>query len=111
MTPEAQARISIIADEINSRIAIERGDKALAAIKLETRWLVISAPARDHEIDDSFYAEDRAQLVKLWPHIRHQRLPRTWLNSFFADLVAAQASAFAHLIEIRHQRRRARCGA
>ena len=85
-----------------------RAERLVEAIKLETRWLLISAPtASDHEISEDFATLDRRQFVSAWPAIRNRRLPAADLEQFYT-LVADRASAFAHLIEIRRMRARAR---
>lgn len=81
----------------------DRAMQLLAAIKNETRWLVLASPVRSFDIDESGYAEDRATLLCAWPIIRNRRLPSSFYQSFY-DLAADHASLFARLIEIRKQR-------
>lgn len=80
-----------------------RAARLLEAIKIETRWLLLSARARPFGINEDGFDQDRANLVSLWPDFRHRRVPAAYLRSFY-DLVADQASLLAHLIEIRRQR-------
>ena len=80
-----------------------RAARLLATIKVETRWLLCVAPARNFEVNEEGHAEERRALIKTWPDIRHQRLPAAFLVSFY-DFVADQASRLALLIEIRRQR-------
>ncbi|NEW96612.1 hypothetical protein [Rhodopseudomonas sp. BR0G17] len=84
-----------------------RAEKLLDAIKLETHWLLISARPRNYQIDESHYAEDRALFVKVWPLIRGQRVPESFLTDFYS-VRDQHASALTHLIEIRRQRAHAR---
>lgn len=84
---------------------IERADRLLDRIKLETRWLLISTPTRGFRIDESEYAGDRQKLVAAWPAIRHRRIELNASGGFY-HVVGDQASLFTHLIEIRRQRTR-----
>jgi hypothetical protein len=90
--------------------AIERAHDLLAAIKTETRWLLLKpAGERYGDIDApcEFAAEDRRNFLRIFPDIRHRRIPASYMASFY-DLVADQASTLAHLIEVRRARERNR---
>ncbi|HGW6361796.1 TPA: hypothetical protein ACNHQ5_004366 [Escherichia coli] len=86
--------------------AAERSAHLLARIKIEARWLLLTAPARSFAIDDQHYAADRRALVAAWPDIRHRRMSSAAPASFY-DAVADQASRLVGLIEVRRQRRSA----
>ena len=83
--------------------AAERAAHLLARIKIEARWLLLTAPARSYTVDDQHYAADRRDLVAAWPAIRHQRA--SLAPAGFYDAVGDQASRLVNLIEIRRQRR------
>jgi hypothetical protein len=102
MSPEAIARTSIVRahDQV---VAADRAAQLLARIKIETRWLLASTPARTFEIDDSHYAEDRAEAVATWSRARRRRIALNDARAFYS-IAADQASLLAHLIEIRRQR-------
>jgi len=102
MSPEALARTSIVRahDQV---VAADRAAHLLARIKIETRWLLASAPARAFEIDETHYAEDRAEAVATWSQARRQRIALNDARAFYG-LAHDQASLLAHLIEIRRQR-------
>ena len=79
----------------------DRAARLLDRIKIETRWLLISPPARTFKIDAENYSADRAALILFWPAIRQRRLD---VSGKFYDVVAETSSLLTHLIEIRRQR-------
>jgi len=93
----------IALDGISHSLA-ERRQKLCARIKLEARWLLLTArPDKPAPCADEYIADEHRAFLRCWPDIRHARVPSHYLISF-GDLVADQGSTLAHLIELRRTR-------
>jgi hypothetical protein len=90
-------------DNSQGTVMAQRAARLLDRIKIETRWLLASAPVR--RADRPTYEEARAKLIASWPAIRHRRVERHLLASFYYDVAADGAALLAHLIEVRRARR------
>jgi hypothetical protein len=80
---------------------IDRAPRLIERIKIETRWLLLTA---SHEIAVP-NAETKAQLVASWRAIRNARLPADEIARHFYDIAADQAATLASLIIARRNRK------
>jgi hypothetical protein len=105
---QAQCRLAVLNYHAPAIDIFDRSTRLAEAIKAETRWLLLTAPARSFALDEQHHTKDRAAFVDAWPYMRRGRMPADNARGFY-ELVSEQASILANLIEVRQQQA-SQCG-
>jgi hypothetical protein len=103
MSPEEQACRAIM--EWSAPPSVDRSAKLVAAIKIETRTLLITGePERKGRRRDDM-AQLRCELIECWPDIRNGRVSAEEIDELgFYTIVSRQAGTLATLITARKAR-------
>jgi hypothetical protein len=97
----AQARLAITEIVWIESIQFDRAPRLIERIKIETRWILLTAA---HEIAAPDAARTES-FIAHWRAIRNARLPADEIARRFYDIAAEQAATFAALIIARRNKK------